>query len=396
MFRDEVTLFVEAGKGGDGCLSFRREAHLPKGGPDGGNGGDGGNVIFIASKDENSLFPLTRRRFIKSQKGAPGRGRNCEGKKGKDERIPLPLGTIIYALEENSKKKLLVDLSEEGQTFLAARGGKGGKGNKVFASAQHQTPREWEKGEPGGKITLQLELKLIADVGLIGFPNAGKSTLLAKISAAQPKIADYPFTTLEPQLGTVEFQNHFLTFADIPGLIEGASEGKGLGQQFLRHIERTRVLLHVIDLSTFQHDENQYNETQHNKEQSPSSEEASQEEFPDRAAEEAQRLAQQYHKIHRELQSFSPLLSEKPEVIVANKIDLPDTEPILNHLQTILGKEIIPLSGLEGKNLDHLLRRTFEMVQALPKEGEESSEQDKTETPDASSSKSAFLSHLEK
>jgi GTPase len=248
MFIDYAEINVEAGKGGDGAVTFRREKYVPKGGPSGGNGGTGGSVIIKAFHNLSTLLDFRYKKNYIAGKGEPGGSSLKDGKNGKDILIKVPVGCIIKDAES---EKILVDLNEDGKEFLAAKGGKGGKGNSNFATATNQTPRFAEDGKPGEKKKLVLELKLIADVGLVGFPNAGKSTLISKISAAKPKIADYPFTTLEPNLGIVKYRE-FLSFtiADIPGIIEGAHEGKGLGLKFLRHIERTRILLFLIDITS--------------------------------------------------------------------------------------------------------------------------------------------------
>ncbi|MDT8322483.1 MAG: GTPase ObgE [Bacteroidota bacterium] len=245
MFVDQVSISVRSGKGGAGCVSFRREKYVPKGGPDGGNGGRGGDVILVANGQLHTLLDHRYKREYEAQSGAPGEPSRRSGKSGRDLRIELPVGTVV---RDERSGALIADLVENGQEFVVLRGGIGGRGNAEFATATNQAPRRSEPGREGGEVQLQLELKLIADVGLVGFPNAGKSTLISVISAAQPKIANYPFTTLEPNLGIVRYREYdSFTVADLPGLIEGAHEGKGLGHQFLQHVERTRVLAMLID-----------------------------------------------------------------------------------------------------------------------------------------------------
>jgi GTP-binding protein len=247
VFVDEVSVTVKAGRGGDGSCSFRREMFVPRGGPDGGDGGDGGDVIFTASQRLTTLLDLRYQRHYEAEDGKPGSGSNCTGRRGKSVEILMPVGTVVYDLPTGD---ILADLVADGESVTVARGGKGGRGNSHFATSTNRVPTQFEHGTSGEAFELRIELKLLADVGLIGFPNAGKSTLIAAISAARPKIADYPFTTLVPNLGVVRYaEDRSFVVADIPGLIEGAHEGKGLGIQFLRHIERTSLLLHLIDVS---------------------------------------------------------------------------------------------------------------------------------------------------
>lgn len=248
MFIDYAKILIKAGDGGNGAVAFRREKYVPKGGPAGGNGGKGGNVVFIADSNFSTLLDFRYRHKYAAEKGAPGASSLCDGKNGKDILIKVPVGTMI---KDAQSEEILFDLDKDGKQFIAAKGGKGGKGNSNFATPTMQTPRFAEPGKPGEEREIILELKLIADVGLVGFPNAGKSTLISAISEAKPKIADYPFTTLEPNLGIVRYKDfRSLTVADIPGIIEGASEGKGLGLKFLRHIERTKILLIMIDVTS--------------------------------------------------------------------------------------------------------------------------------------------------
>src|SRR5690242_18901240 len=285
MFIDEVRIYVKAGDGGNGCLAFRREKYVPRGGPSGGDGGRGGDVYLVANEHVNTLLHLRYNPEHKGQRGRHGEGSNRTGHEGESVEVQVPVGTVVW---DDASGDRLFDFTEPGQRFLAAKGGRGGKGNARFATATHQAPTEHEPGKPGEERRLRLELKLLADVGLVGFPNAGKSTLISRISAARPKIADYPFTTLEPQLGVVKLDD-FTSFvvADIPGLIEGAHLGHGLGMQFLRHIERTKLLVHLVDVS-----------------------EAS-----------GRDPVQDFDTVMRELESFSPELVRKPMLVVASKID---------------------------------------------------------------------------
>lgn len=330
MFKDEADIEVAAGKGGDGCVSFRREKYVARGGPDGGDGGDGGNVVFIADGQVSSLVELVRLRKFKAGNGEPGRGRQQHGKRGADCEVRVPVGTLIRDVD---KDVLLKDLAEDGWRVAVARGGKGGRGNKSFATATNQVPREFEPGQPGEARRLKVELKLMADVGLVGLPNAGKSTFLSRVSRARPKIASYPFTTLEPELGIVELSDwRRLVIADIPGLIEGAHDGTGLGHQFLRHIERCRVLLHLVDISTAA-----YSDT------SP---------------------AEAYRVIRKELASFSPALAEKPEVVAGNKAELPDSEDGLAELAEAVGGPVHAISALTGEGVQELLEELASIVLA--------------------------------
>ncbi len=246
-FVDEAIIQVEAGKGGNGCVSFRREKFIPKGGPDGGDGGDGGSVYLVADPHLNTLVDFRHQRRFRAENGEPGRGRNCSGKKGADCEIRVPVGTVVHDADSG---ELLGDLTRPGERLCVARGGRHGLGNTHFKSSTNRAPRQSTPGTPGERRTLRLELRLLADVGLLGLPNAGKSTLIRALSAARPKVADYPFTTLHPNLGVVQVEAHrSFVLADIPGLIEGAAEGAGLGHRFLRHLRRTRLLLHVVDIA---------------------------------------------------------------------------------------------------------------------------------------------------
>ncbi len=246
MFIDEVTISVKAGDGGNGCLAFRREKFVPRGGPSGGDGGRGGDVVLVASEHYNTLLHFRFNPEHTAERGRHGEGSNRTGRDGAAIEVPVPVGTIVYHAQSG---ELLFDFTAPGQRHVVARGGRGGRGNARFATSTHQAPTEHEAGKPGEFLKLRLELKLLADAGLVGFPNAGKSTLISRLSAARPKVADYPFTTLEPNLGVVQAGDHTFVLADIPGLIEGAHEGHGLGIQFLRHVERTRLLIHLVDVS---------------------------------------------------------------------------------------------------------------------------------------------------
>ncbi|MFH1421797.1 MAG: GTPase ObgE, partial [Planctomycetota bacterium] len=334
MFIDETKIFVRGGKGGNGCLSFRREKYIPRGGPDGGNGGDGGSIIFITDKKLSTLADISKRTQYFAQNGKGGEGSNKSGKKGRDVVIKLPAGTVIWEIIKNpgnndnqetsgqtaEERKVICELLTHNQKFITAAGGKGGRGNKAFATPTHQVPRERELGQPGEEKYLYLELKLIADIGLVGLPNSGKSTLLSRISDATPKIASYPFTTLVPALGITELdKERRLVVADLPGLIEGAHEGTGLGDEFLRHIERTKVILHLIDCAPLS---------------GPKPREA-------------------YEIVRKELQLYSKSLASKPEVIVLNKIDLV-TKSVLKKIVKEFGLPVYTISGVTGEGLKNL------------------------------------------
>ncbi len=330
MFFDEAKIYVKSGDGGDGCIAFRREKFVPFGGPSGGNGGRGGDIYLVADRNLNTLIHFKKRVHFKAESGSRGSGKNQQGKAGENRLIPVPPGTVVYDADSG---EFLADLLEEGQQVLVAGGGRGGRGNAVFASATNQAPRLAEHGEPGQERWLRLELKLIADVGVIGVPNAGKSTLLSVVSAARPKIAEYPFTTLQPNLGVVQvgdFQSFVM--ADLPGLIEGASDGAGLGHQFLRHVERTRLLVHLLDGAAI-----------------------------DPLAD--------YAAINRELAQFSQRLAEKPQIAVLNKMDLPDAQAWWPLVQEAMQQEEVEahaISAVSGQGVQALMRRTFELLQSLP------------------------------
>jgi GTP-binding protein len=332
MFYDEVDITVKAGDGGDGCVAFRREKYVPFGGPAGGDGGKGGDVLLYVDTHLNTLYRFTRRRHFKAKTGQHGKGKNQHGATGASIRVPVPPGTIVYDADSDD---LLGDLTEPGQELVVAKGGRGGRGNARFATSTNQAPRVAEHGEPGEEHNLHLELKLLADVGLVGLPNAGKSTLLAAVTAAQPKIAPYPFTTLQPNLGVVVLDNDTeFVLADIPGLIEGASEGKGLGHEFLRHIERTRILIHLLDG-------------------------LSDDPLADLSA------------INGELKAFGHDLEEKPQVVVLNKLDEPQVRERWPEVEATLkaqGHKPMAISALAREGTRELLYRAAQMLNKLPKE----------------------------
>jgi GTP-binding protein len=328
MFIDEAKIWVKAGDGGDGCISFRREKYIPKGGPDGGDGGKGGDVWFESSDDVDTLLDFAGRHHWRAEDGQSGSGANCSGSDGKDLIIRVPAGTQIY--DEDLGGLLLMDLNEVGMKIRICRCGRGGKGNKTFATSTRQTPRFAQKGKLGKERNIRLVLKLIADIGLVGLPNAGKSTLLSRCSAARPKIASYPFTTLEPMLGIVELTDYRrFVMADLPGLIEGAHKGAGLGIDFLRHIERTRIVVHLLEIMP-----------------------------PDGSS-----PVENYEKIRNELLSYSKELGKKKEVIVINKIDLdPDGENLKKIKKKFKG-EVFTISAVTGKGVKELCEVLYKLVQ---------------------------------
>ena len=319
-FLDEAEIEVIAGKGGDGALSFRREKYVPKGGPDGGDGGLGGSIIIVADENLNTLYDYKFKRVIRAEAGKPGEASQRHGRNGRDEVILMPVGTLVIDADTGA---ILRDLNEDGERVVVARGGHGGRGNKHFATALNQTPYEHETGTEGERRRLKLELKLIADVGLAGLPNAGKSTLLAQVSAAKPKIADYPFTTLKPQLGIVHLgMGRSFVMADIPGLIEGASQGAGLGDKFLRHIERTRIVIHIVDF----------------------------------ALDSADEIEPSMAIIDKELRAFSEELAQKPRFIVANKQDQPEAQIVLEEWRAKNpASQVFPISAATGQGVDKLM-----------------------------------------
>ena len=332
LFVDEAKIFVRSGHGGHGCVSFRREKYVPKGGPDGGDGGDGGSVYLEARSGIDTLLDLASKHHWRAENGRPGEGSNRHGKSGDDLIVPVPVGTLVYDAETDRPLK---DLVQDGERVCVARGGRGGRGNTHFKSPTHQTPREAQPGLPGQERTLRLELKLIADVGLLGLPNAGKSTLLARLTRARPKIAAYPFTTLDPQLGILELPGYRrMVLADLPGLIDGAHEGVGLGDAFLRHIERTRVLVHLIDLCP-----------------------------PDGAPPPAEA----YRTIRHELAEYSAALAARREVVVGNKLDLTEAEAARQELEAELGGRVYGISGVTGAGLRELSEAVWQVVDEVRK-----------------------------
>ena len=326
MFVDEVDILVEAGHGGAGCMSFRREKFIPRGGPDGGDGGKGGSVYVVASPHVNTLVAFRFNREFHAKRGGHGQGSNRSGKDAPDIELKVPVGTLIYQKSEDPSEAptLIGDLLEEGQQALIAKGGIGGRGNATFATSTNRAPRRCEPGLPGETKQLQLHLKLLADVGLVGFPNAGKSTLISRISAARPKIADYPFTTLIPNLGVVSMSgNRSFVVADVPGLIEGAHEGKGLGDRFLKHLDRTKVLVHLVDVS----------------------------------GETGRDPVVDFETIRRELSHFSADLAAKPQIVAATKIDAlsdpADLETLRAHVESQM-LPFLPISAVSGEGLTTL------------------------------------------
>jgi len=321
MFIDEARILVKAGDGGNGCLAFRREKYVPRGGPSGGDGGRGGDVFLVSTEHQNTLIQFRFNPEHKAQRGRHGEGSDCTGAEGHSIDLQVPVGTVVY---DEATGERLHDFTAPGDRFLVARGGRGGKGNARFATSTHQAPTEHQPGKPGQERRLRLELKLLADVGLVGFPNAGKSTLISRISAARPKIADYPFTTLEPQLGVVSVDDYrSFVVADIPGLIEGAHLGHGLGTQFLRHIERTRLLAHLVDVS----------------------------------ASSGREPARDFETVMAELASFSEDLTAKPMILVATKMDAAQDPARVESLRQIAaerGLAFFEISSVTGQGLDEL------------------------------------------
>ena len=326
-FIDEAIITVESGDGGRGCVSFRREKHVPRGGPDGGDGGKGGDVILKSTSRRRTLFPFQLKRQFKAKNGAHGQGKQKTGRNGKDLTIELPPGTLVKDADTN---EILKDFTEAGDSYTVVSGGRGGLGNARFKTSTNRAPRYAQPGEEGQNRRLKLELKLLADVGIIGLPNAGKSTLISKISSANPKIGNYPFTTLTPTLGVVEtsWSDPFVV-ADIPGLIEGAHAGAGLGTQFLRHIERTRILIHLIDAGTIEGDH----------------------------------PLDHFKTVNRELKSFNPQLTQKPQIVALNKIDLPGAQKAADAFTAALDEEpVILISALKKKGMKRLISRILELL----------------------------------
>lgn len=328
MFIDEVKIYVKAGDGGNGCMAFRREKFVPRGGPSGGDGGRGGDVVFVASPHHNTLLHFRFNPEHKADRGRHGEGSNRTGRDGHSIEVPVPIGTLVYDADSG---EIIHDFTRKGEKFTVAKGGRGGRGNQHFATPTHQAPTEHEDGKPGEAKNLRLELKLLADVGLVGFPNAGKSTLISRISAAKPKIADYPFTTLEPNLGVVQFEDRTFVVADIPGLIEGAHEGHGLGIQFLRHVERTRLLIHLVDASEFS----------------------------------GRDPAQDFDIIMNELASFSDSMAAKPMLVAASKIDVAQDEERVAAIERKAAEAGLPflkISSVTGEGIDVLKAKMAEVV----------------------------------
>jgi GTP-binding protein len=332
MFVDEVRIFVHSGRGGDGVCSFRREKYVPRGGPDGGDGGNGGNIIVVASGRLTTLLDLRYQQHYEAKPGNPGEGSNRHGRTAPDVIIHVPVGTVIT---DEATDETLADLTADGQSQVVARGGRGGRGNGNFATSTNRIPTRTEPGTPGEERWLHLELKLLADVGLVGFPNAGKSTLIAAISAARPKIADYPFTTLTPNLGVVSWgEDRSFVVADIPGLIEGAHEGKGLGVQFLRHIERTSFLLHLVDISEW-------------------------------AAEDP---VVSFEVMRKELAAYDPSLKTRPSAVVGTKLDIRGDEQRLDRLRTYCKRHrlrFFPISAVTREGLGALINFVGKQVDTL-------------------------------
>lgn len=329
MFVDKVQINVKGGDGGNGCCSFRREKFVPKGGPNGGDGGNGGNVILLADPGEQSLVDLVYNRHFQGERGEHGRGKDQHGKTGKDKIIRVPVGTIVKNIAKNGN--VISDLDHLGMEFVVAEGGHGGRGNARFASSTNRAPRKYEQGAPGEEKNIELELKSIADIGLVGYPNAGKSTLIRALSDARPKVAPYPFTTLHPIVGVVQFPDFFrLTIADIPGLIEGAHKNIGLGYEFLRHIERTKILVYVLDT----------------------------------AGTDGRDPLNDFHSLQNELELYMKGLSKRKAVIAANKMDIPESEENLKFLERkITNCPIIPLSALKKNNTNKLLKVLRNMME---------------------------------
>lgn len=330
MFVDRVSIYCRAGDGGDGCVSFRKESHVPRGGPDGGDGGRGGDIVVTASHDVDSLSNIVGHKHWRAVHGERGQGSLCTGRSGGTLVIPVPVGTLVIDADGN----VMRDLSQNGETVLVARGGRGGWGNKRFATATNQVPREYGKGRVGQERNIILELKVIADVGLLGKPNAGKSTLLSRISRAHPEIADYPFTTKYPNLGLVRVgADQQFVVADIPGLIEGAHEGIGLGHEFLKHVERTRLLVHLVEPCPM----------------------------------DGSDPVDNYHTIRNELKLYDAPLAERPEILVVTKSELPDASAAVELLEENLGRPVMQISAVTGKGLPQLLAKIVSELEQLPR-----------------------------
>lgn len=332
MFVDYAKINVKAGDGGNGVVAFRREKYVPMGGPAGGDGGRGGSIVIQADEGLSTLMDFKYRRHFKGERGKHGQGKNMHGAGGQDIIIRVPAGTVI---KDDASEEVIADLTNHGQTVVVARGGRGGRGNARFATAANKAPSIAENGEPGEEKWIRLELKLLADIGLVGLPNAGKSTLIANVSAARPKIADYPFTTLVPNLGVVRLKNgESFVLADIPGLIAGAHQGAGLGHRFLRHIERTRVLIFVLDT----------------------------------AQTESQNVLKDYYTLRDELEKFSADLAAKPYLIAANKMDLPEARQNIAALQEEFADQLIMISAATGQGTEELMTKACQLLASLPQE----------------------------
>ncbi|WEG14062.1 GTPase ObgE [Pullulanibacillus sp. KACC 23026] len=331
MFVDQVKVYVKGGDGGNGMVAFRREKYVPNGGPAGGDGGNGGNVVFVVQEGLRTLMDFRYQRHFKAPRGENGMSKNQHGKNATDLVVEVPPGTVVYDVATGEK---IADLTENGQSAIIAKGGRGGRGNTRYATPANPAPHHAENGEPGEERDIQIELKLLADVGLVGFPSVGKSTLLSVISAAKPKIADYHFTTLSPNLGVVSLNEDSFVVADLPGLIEGAHLGQGLGHQFLRHIERTRVIVHVIDM----------------------------------AATEGRDPYEDFEKINEELRAYGFRLLERPQIIAANKMDMPGAEENLERFKEKIESSypIFPISALSRDGLQPLLRQVAELLKTTP------------------------------
>jgi GTP-binding protein len=337
-FVDEAEIYVKAGDGGDGAVSFRREKYVPKGGPNGGDGGDGGDVVMVADENLGTLLDLVSKSQYRAPDGRPGGSKNKTGASGRDVVIRVPVGTIV---RDRDTGLTLKDFQESGQSIVVARHGRGGRGNARFATSVNQAPVEFEEGTPGEERNLTLELKLIADVGIIGKPNAGKSTLLSRISAAHPRIASYPFTTLQPHLGIVDTESYQrFTVADLPGLIEGAHDGKGLGDEFLRHIERTRMLVHMVDAAPV----------------------------------DGSDPVEAYHAVREELRLYSGKLAEQREIVAANKMDLEGARDGFERLREALEVEVLPISAVTGEGIRRLVGRMIEVLDEVKSEPAEEPE----------------------
>lgn len=329
MFLDYVKIIIKAGDGGNGKVSFHREKYVPNGGPDGGDGGNGGDVVFVADKDINNLIDFRYQKFYRAENGKDGEAKNCTGKSAEPLIIKVPMGTVVRDTESG---KVVCDLFKDGERYVVLKGGRGGKGNNRFAHSKRQAPSFSQLGEKTEEHRVTLELKTIADVGLVGFPNVGKSTLLSVLTSAKPKIANYHFTTLSPNLGVVEMYDDSFVIADIPGLIEGASEGAGLGHYFLRHIERVRVIVHIVDIS----------------------------------GSEGRNPVDDYHKINNELATYSDKLASIPQILVASKADMLEDKSAIKDFEKATGQKLYVISSITREGIEELLKVVKEKVDSLP------------------------------